>query len=391
MAMLDLRQCQRQIDQLVTERLEQQEDYSLRLERGLAAMRQAEADWAALQRKIVASRTTWLVAELTQGLTTARPVADAVRPLAVVAADGSQIFPDRHEIASCYLLNLGLIALYYGTGERPILRNEPHLYYKDDDLYPRIAGRQSSISPELVGMKRTVMEAEALVGLAAQAQDKGYPVVALSDGTLILWSLEGYFPEVKQEFLAGFLGALAEFRQRGIPCAGYISQPGATEVVGALRVAICPEAAPNCDRCPYRDQAELPCDAVAGLTDAVLFSRLLQEGEYSPRFLSCSKILHEYGEQRIAFCYLNVGEEIVRLEFPDWLSEGQLRQLLAAAYDQAKKGGGYPVALAEAHEQAVVRAAEREAFYRLLGKRLVEKGVRAQVSYKSLRKRGVYV
>jgi hypothetical protein len=35
-------------------------------------------------------------------------------PHVVVAADGSQIYPDSHEIADCYLLNISGIALRYG-------------------------------------------------------------------------------------------------------------------------------------------------------------------------------------------------------------------------------------------------------------------------------------
>ena len=35
----------------------------------------------------------------------------------------------------------------------------------------------------------------------------------------------------------------------------------------------------------------------------------------------------------------------------------------AVAYDQAQKGDGYPVALAEAHQHVVVRNTERDLFY----------------------------
>ena len=35
-------------------------------------------------------------------------------------------------------------------------------------------------------------------------------------------------------------------------------------------------------------------------------------------------------------------------------------------FDQTVKGGGYPVALTEAHEQAVVREADRLYFYQML-------------------------
>lgn len=389
--MLDLLKCKRQINKMVAERQETSEDYHARLVRSLALIKEAAGNWRELQSKIVASRTTWLVAGLTEGLLGNITTSAAPRPLAVLAVDGSQIFPDRHEIASCYLLNLGLIALYYGTGERPLLSNEPHLYYSTEDLYPRIGNRQSSISPELVGLKRTVMEMQALADLASTAVLRGYPTIALSDGTLILWSLEGFHPDTRDELLQGFLCGLDALRDTSVPCAGFISQPGATDVVNALRVYTCPEAFCSCDRCPYASEEVVPCEWLSGLTDAVLFGRLLQPGEITPKYYSQSKILSEYGENRIAFRYLHVGPEVVRLEFPDWLTDEQQMLLASVSLDQANKGAGYPVALSEAHEQAVIRGADRQAFYQLLEDRMVEQGVRAQVSYKSLRKRGVFV
>ena len=38
----------------------------------------------------------------------------------LIAADGSQIYPDRHGIASYYLLNTGAIVLRRGPGKRPL-------------------------------------------------------------------------------------------------------------------------------------------------------------------------------------------------------------------------------------------------------------------------------
>jgi hypothetical protein len=63
----------------------------------------------------------------------------------------------------------------------------------------------------------------------------------------------------------------------------------------------------------------------------------------------------------------------------------------AVAYDQAQRGRGYPVALAEAHEAAVVRGADREAFYALVARRLAADGHRVAMSRKQVRKRGALV
>jgi hypothetical protein len=55
--------------------------------------------------------------------------------------------------------------------------------------------------------------------------------------------------------------------------------------------------------------------------------------------------------------------------------------------DQAEKGQGYPVALSEAHERAVVRGADRETFYRFLRDTFVKNDIRANISTKSFKKR----
>ena len=56
---------------------------------------------------------------------------------------------------------------------------------------------------------------------------------------------------------------------------------------------------------------------------------------------------------------------------------------------QVQKGYGYPVALAEAHNQAVVRGGDRARFFNLLEQQLIKAGLRnVGTSYKEARKRG---
>jgi len=47
----------------------------------------------------------------------------------------------------------------------------------------------------------------------------------------------------------------------------------------------------------------------------------------------------------------------------------------ATVLRECSKGDGYPLALSEAHERAVVRAPEREAFFRLVERRLQQSGL----------------
>jgi hypothetical protein len=211
------------------------------------------------------------------------------------------------------------------------------------------------------------------------------------DGTLIQWTLEGKPTDYKTNVLKTYLGHLDTLRERRVPIAAYISAPGSTDVVNALRVGLCPYSFANCDFCEYKHKPDpLPCAAIEGVTDAILFSRLLSNvGERSAIFRSASSILAEYGDHEVCFFYLNVGAEIARVEIPQWVAEDdELLDLIhSGVADQAEKGRGYPIAIAEAHEQAVVRGAERETFYRMMEDTFIRNDVKVQLSLKARTKR----
>ena len=128
-------------------------------------------------------------------------------------------------------------------------------------------------------------------------------------------------------------------------------------------------------------------------TVAILVSILFEDGERSTIFRSNSEISKKYGKQAVYFFYLHVGWEITRIEIPQWLADNPelLALTHAVAYDQARKGQGYPVSLAEAHERAVIRGPEREQFYRVIEKRYVREGVKVSISRKSFKKRNVTI
>jgi hypothetical protein len=66
-----------------------------------------------------------------------------------------------------------------------------------------------------------------------------------------------------------------------------------------------------------------------------------------------------------------------------------LAMTLSLVVAQVQKGYGYPVALAEAHNQAVVRGGDRSRFFALLEREMVKAGLRnVGTSYKEARKRG---
>ena len=57
----------------------------------------------------------------------------------------------------------------------------------------------------------------------AVAARGGGAVCALSDGSLILWQLEGRPPDYQESMVTDYLACLDQGRRQGIPIIGYIS------------------------------------------------------------------------------------------------------------------------------------------------------------------------
>ncbi len=142
----------------------------------------------------------------------------------------------------------------------------------------------------------SVAELKALWGAARRM---GAPVVALGDGSLILWGLQNEDARVQGQLLGEFLRYLEEFRAAGIPVASYISYPGAQDVVNSLRVWLCRQEAIDCSNCSSSQVMDI-CRTLAWILDRQLFG-LLGAGERSEIFDSTSAILERYGIHRIQF------------------------------------------------------------------------------------------
>ena len=299
-----------------------------------------------------------------------------------LATDGSQIPLDRHAVAPCYLINVGQIALHYGTGERPTLESAATLHYKDEDLYQTEGGGDPvPLSEKIVANRRLLAESAALAALIETHQDRD--AVALVDDPLIVWTPQGEAEAEQKRIIDGFCKMLTAGQTHNTPVAGYVSRPAHKDVVGTLRLTLCE---PGCSHA-----AQDVCAELASLTDVQLFSRLLlRPGDRSPVFGSTHPSLKLYpDDQRIAFFYLNAGPEIARVEIPAWVAEDAdlTAQVHRLCFDQARKGQGYPIALAEAHERAIVRGPERDAFFRLVENAFVRENLPALQTRKALSKR----
>ncbi len=353
-----------------------------------------------LTKKITSSKTTWLVAGLVDGLDQHYKAPPIPAEFTIIATDGSHIDVDRNKPTRCYLINIGTVILHYGASPNAALDSFPCLYTEDKDLVitpTGIKGHEQPIEGTLLGIKRSVDECHQLAELAAELPQDSLSL-ALLDGSLILWSLEAY-PEFVTEALLdkGFLSYLDNMRKlnnnKRLAFASYISFPRSTDVVNALRVALCPHDPADCDRyCPPDKARE--CDTVAGVQDRELFSNLLGPGERSAIFISQSSIVQKhYGIHQVYFFYLKVDDEIARVEIPQWvaMNENLLNLTHTLVLDQCQRGHGYPVALSEAHEKAVVTGVDREEFWQLIESLLVDERLPSLSSAKSRSKRTRWV
>jgi len=312
----------------------------------------------------------------------------------IFATDGSQMSPSHHEIAYCYLINVGRVMLHYGQSLHPLLDSLPEVFYRPEDLY---ISRQWGIrTEEWMGYRRTVSEVSVLADMACRwvnppGSHFDIPNLAMVDGSLIYWFLESLPTEARDRILPPILAAWDQLRSVNVPLMGYLSASRSNEALHFLRLQACPYDTPNCLSHCASVTDKLPCQVVEPLRDTMLWSSLLQPGQRSPLFRSSIRILDLYDHHRIYFCYVHVGTEIARVEVPEWVAQDTMlfNQALSLMLAQVYKGYGYPIAIAEAHNQAVVRGGDRARFFTLLEQQMIRAGLQnVGTSYKEARKRG---
>ncbi len=448
--MLDLSQLQEPLQRATQSQSETRKLRVRQVDRALTTLRSVGDEWDELQREVEAAQPRRLVAALRSHPTTQRIAPDRPAEVTVIATDGSQIYPDRHVEPAYFLLNVGRVAFHYGTTEAPVLDAVPDLRFPDD-LDAHFDEVLATMTTEVVSALRDEQELAELLTLAQEEQRDGRDLVALADGTLIRWMLRGMQNrEVEQELIARYTKMLSGFMEFGLPVASYVSMPGNTEVINLLRFYL-GELDEDIDRWrseqrseqhpnqqsnqpstrgseePVRDgdsagehaggdgmqvredaaayqssvsglgeEEEPPLEPpLSGLLDRHLFSEMLAPGERSAVFGSTSHIQREYPEgNEICYFYVRVPvndavQEIARVEIPAWVADDErhvdlIHSVLLA---ECRKGSGYPLILSEAHERAVIRAHERDAFQRLLDQTLRCAGVPTSGSRKRQSKR----
>lgn len=257
------------------------------------------------------------------------------------AIDGSQIYPDRHTGNNLALINVGYAGFWYKQTSSADLQNRP-IVYTEHNLPIALQG---SISSEgFIDALRSAHEFEEAVTLSSQKN----PDIILFDGSLIFWHLgtpNQPAPHAKyfaQRYLDN-LGALAKTKT---PYCSYISNPKSRDLIDILAYF-----KPEC------------ANLLTGYTDADLLSSWLKKNNRTPLFKSNAPIIQIYPEPlRPYFTYLCHDNEIIRIEIPAWIAENDTstEKIITLTLDQIIKGHGYPITLAEAHEQAVIKEYDRQ-------------------------------
>ncbi|MFN4149615.1 MAG: DNA double-strand break repair nuclease NurA [Candidatus Sericytochromatia bacterium] len=394
--MLNFNKLSSKISNISLELSQESQARGKRLQRALEVHDQAIINDLLLSERLVNNidKFPWMVGRPLEKLDNIRPLpVNKPEKYTVVSTDGSQIAPSHHEIALCYLVNVGLIMYTYGTGEKPIQESEPFVYNTDDDPFASGSTKKNTpaFSEDTIAIKRMIAEMTELANICKKAKDRGHPTIAMVDGTLINWSISNQmWPEEYQEkILAKFLSILDDIRALEVPVCGYISNSRRNDYVNLLRVQTCPHKEIDCENlCSQKED----CDEIVPLYDRQIWLSKLKEGERSPILSSSAKILEKYNkEHQICFFYLNVGQdEIARIEIPRWVADNEdsLNLMHSLIYDQVQKGRGYPIVIQEAHNQAVVKGPDRAQFYAMLSRRMISEHMTVSISNKELKKRG---
>lgn len=307
---------------------------------------------------------------INESLASSYPVPDSVIQATLIAADGSQINPDRHAAIQFCVVNVGAIQMKLNSGETPKIFIDTELLY-GDDLLPN----GFPMSDGLVALKRDLAERSKLDELSKGLQGS---VVTFTDGPIELWGAKGEDANSYEAIVQKYLGVLSRLQERGVITAGYVDKPSADLVVRLLEIA----SANN-----EQIQKMREFHPLRGVSDRWLFGEhknpLLPPGHRSAVFGIQSTSEKKYtGILSLHFFYLNVGTEghpwPVRVEIPKWVADdkSKLDLLHGVLVEQCRMMGNkpYPYLLHRAHETAVVKMEEKQQIENMLAMELRNQG-----------------
>jgi hypothetical protein len=281
----------------------------------------------------------------------------------ILAADGSQIYPDPHSWALHYSINVGSLVYRHGSGQVPLAASAPEVALAVDK-------EGNLLSREWIDIRRDVAEVQKLADLV-ESEAGSEPLLALMDSTLGLHLWSGPIPHAEQvAFQKSYEAQVERIRRAGAALAGFLSRSRRAGGVNLLDLAQMAETG----------ETRTGPSPFLGITDQMLWGDL-RPGERSALFT-------EIGEPLVYFFYLNtepldgpnlpgVEAEPARIEVPEWvaLSPERLNRVHALVYDQCQINNGYPYVLTRADELAIILNEEREALETMLLQAMSRQGM----------------
>lgn len=294
----------------------------------------------------------------------------------LLAVDGSQRLPTRHDPFLYYLLNIGVIIYRHGEAAAPQTLTAPRLVYPSDDLTHDIT---EEFTASNVSIRRDLAEI-ALLAQTAQAQRGPDPVLAVMDQRLQYWPIGSSDQAASSEIMADWLDAMSAIEQSGGWLVGYIERPETGALINLLYTLDWGQ--PDFD--PTRLNQRHP------VTDADLYRPLLQPGQRSPVFevINPSDNYRRFSDagQNISFFYLRPpqADDLARVDVPLWAAQqpGVIEQIHALLVDQCYILGRYPYILTRADEIAVVQPRDQEYLDGLIALELQRRGISGDLTGK---------
>ncbi len=276
------------------------------------------------------------------------------RPQAIIAADGSQVTPSRHEQVCFGVINVGTVVMQPESDKAPTVSADTRILF-GESLYGHVG---MPLSEGDIALLRDQGERASLL---LHAHDLAAPALALTDGPLELWGGKDVSdPTAFDRALRSYLDDLDEMERLQCSVAGYVDKPGADLVIRLFEVV-----GADHDQLTHL-RAFHP---LRGATDRWLYSQILAPGERSAVLgLQSSSARRYTGDLSIHFFYLNVGTEahpaIARVEIPRWVAQdaGLLGAIHTELIEQCLLLGAspYPYILHRAHEIARISSQEKE-------------------------------
>ncbi len=320
------------------------------------------------------------------------PPGDLPESATLVAVDGSQIYPRRHEAAQYYLLNIAAIIFHYGSGLAPEIVNTPTLFF-DEEHFPG-----GSVTNATINARRAVDEMAALSEQVFYHRDQARPLLAMLDGPLLF--MMGNEVSARAPLRNLYFDAMRNLHQNSALLSGYISKPDSTFLVRMLHLLDTPEEEVRRTTLKYNGRIE-------GLKDVQIFGHYLEEerrfllpaGHRSALFTQMSPQNKEFKQRggddlEITFFYINTaapGESprIARVEVPMWVAVNKehVAEIHVLIYQQCQQiTKRYPYVLMRADELAAVLGKEQHQFDTMVKVSMSRYGLKTEASEKQASK-----